>query len=227
MTQSDNPESHNSSPLPEPVRSAMRDYNRPPRLGAAESDAMWSAIERDAFPRRFSSPSAEHRAYGGERWLSARNLLPLAAVLLVGVVIGRFALPRKSAAPVSVAVRAPATDSVGVPELYQSTASRYLGQTAALLVSLPTEARGGHADARFLGRAHDLLLTTRLLLDSPAAADPRFRTLLEDLELVLAQVIRLPSDQSPAELDLIRQALEQRDVLPRLRSAVADISADD
>ena len=95
------------------------------------------------------------------------------------------------------------------------------------LVSLPSEGRSDRADDLYMNRAHDLLLTTRLLLDSPASADPRFRNLLEDLELVLAQVVRLQSDQSRAELDLIRQALEQRDVLPRLRTAVTDISADD
>ena len=50
--------------------------------------------------------------------------------------------------------------------------------------------------------------------------------LLEDLELVLAQVVRLQNDStSHTELDLIRRALEQRDVIPRLRTAVADISA--
>jgi hypothetical protein len=120
---------------------------------------------------------------------------------------------------------------MSIPEPYQSTTSRYLGQTAALLVSLPAEARGGAPDDRFIGRAHDLLLTTRLLLDSPAAAEPRFRILLEDLELVLAQVVQLQartagSDRSRAELDIISEALEQSDVLPRLRTAVADISAD-
>jgi hypothetical protein len=96
-----------------------------------------------------------------------------------------------------------------------------------LLVSLPAEVHAGRADDQFLGRAHDLLLTTRLLLDSPAAADPRNRALFEDLELVLAQIVRLQTDESRADLDLIREALEQRDVLTRLRSAVADISADD
>jgi len=52
------------------------------------------------------------------------------------------------------------------------------------------------------------------------------RNLLEDLELVLAQVARLQNDHSRTDLDLINRALEQRDVLPRLRTAVADISAD-
>ena len=223
---------HEDDRLPESLRNAARDYNDPPKLSGSDLDAMWSAIEKDAFPHRFASPSADlpdvrRRASDVRRWVSARNLMPLAAVLLLGVAIGRFALPRKQVVSTSVAIRPPAGDSVAVPGEYQTTTSRYLGQTAALLVALPVEVNAGRADDRFLGRAHDLLLTTRLLLDTPAAADPRFRTLLEDLELVLVQVVRLQSDQRHADLDLIRQALEQRDVLPRLRSAVADISADD
>jgi hypothetical protein len=210
----------------ETLRSAARDYNNPPELSRADLDSMWSGVERDAFPRRFASPSAEMAARRTKsRWL-VLNVLPIAAVLLLGIAIGRFSVSRVPQPTQDVAVRPP-SDSRSLPEPYQSTTSRYLGQTAALLVALPGEVRGGQADDRFLGRAHDLLLTTRLLLDSPAAADPRFRTLLEDLELVLAQVVRLQTDQSRAELDLIGQALEQRDVLPRLRSAVADISADD
>jgi len=217
--------------LPESMCAAARDYNDPPALNRADVDDMWSAIESEAFPQRFRSPTAEHllpRAESREprTWLSARSLLPLAAVLLLGVAIGRFGLPRKQPAPVTIALSAPSVDSLAVPQAYQTTTSRYLGQTTALLVALPAEG-SDRANDLYLNRAHDLLLTTRLLLDSPAAADPRFRTLLEDLELVLAQVVRLHSEQSRAELDLIRQALEQRDVLPRLRTAVADISADD
>lgn len=218
---------HEENKLPETIRSAARDYNNPPELKRSDLDEMWSAIESDAFPKRFTTPSAESRGPRAERWLAARNLLPLAAVLLLGVAIGRFAVPRSRGAEVTVAATPPASDSVAVPEAYQSTTSRYLGQTVALLVALPSEGRSDRADELYMNRAHDLLLTTRLLLDSPASADPRFRNLLEDLELVLAQVVRLQSDQSRAELDLIRQALEQRDVLPRLRTAVTDISADD
>jgi len=120
-------------------------------------------------------------------------------------------------------------DTLTLAEPYSSTTSRYFGQAAALLVELPAEARNGRADSHLTGRAHDLLLTTRLLLDSPAADDTRIRALLEDLELVLAQVTRLQSGgpQGKSELDLIRQAVDQRDVLPRLRSAVVDISAGD
>ena len=215
---------HDNDRLPQPVRDVAATYNDPAALRDTDYDAMWEAIEPQAFPNRFQSPSGK-RAFRVERF-STRTLLPLAAALVVGVAIGRYTTRRPVAAVPPVATRT-ATDSVALPEPYHSTTSQYLGQTAALLAALPAEVKAGRADQQFLGRAHDLLLTTRLLLDSPAAQDPRLRVLLEDLELVLAQVVRLQSDQRPAELDLIRQALEQRDVLPRLRTAAADISADD
>ena len=216
---------HEDDRLPDTLRDAARGYHEPPALHTGELDAMWDAIEPQAFPRRFASPSATRRAYR-ERWVSARTLLPLAATLLLGVLIGRYS--RRGMRDIETpAANVARVDSVAVPEPYQSTTSQYLGQTAALLVALPAEIRNGRADAQFMDHAHDLLLTTRLLLDSPAASDARLRGLLEDLELVLAQVVRLQSDQRPGELELIRQALDQRDVLPRLRTAAADISADD
>ena len=212
--------------LPEVMRQAARDYNQPPELSAADLDDLWSGIERDAFTGSREAADIQHRMPRHSRWFSAGSLARLAAVLVLGVAIGRFSAgPAASDAPPQIA--SAAADSLAIPEPYQTTTSRYLGQTAALLATLPGEVRAGRADERFMGRAHDLLLTTRLLLDSPAAADPRVRTLLDDLELVLAQIVRLQTDQSDSELDLIRQALEQRDVLPRLRNAVADISADD
>ena len=42
--------------------------------------------------------------------------------------------------------------------------------------------------------ARSLLGTNRLLLDSPVATDPRMRQLLEDLELVLAQIAQLSAE---------------------------------
>lgn len=204
--------------LPKELRKAAQSYNEPPELTKHDLDAMWSGIEAEAF----AGPVAASRT--GRRW-DTRALLALAATLVLGVAIGR--LSARQATPVAPTPQVASIDSLRVPEPYQSTTSRYLGQTAALLATLPAEVRAGRADERFVGRAFDLLSTTRLLLDSPAAADPRIRTLLDDLELVLAQIVRLQTDQGSEELDLIRQALDQRDVLPRLRTAVADISADD
>lgn len=218
---------HRDDRLSESLRSAARSYNDPPELTRAQLDEMWTSIERESFSKERGSMGSAVTPIR-PRWLSARTLLPIAATLILGVAIGRVSAPGRVAPQDSTRMTIAAVlDSVAIPEPYQSTTSRYLGQTVALLASLPGEVRAGRPGEPYLGRAHDLLLTTRLLLDSPAASDPRFRTLLEDLELVLAQVVRLQSVQSQDELDLIRQALEQRDVLPRLRTAAADISADD
>lgn len=211
---------NNDEQLPDGVRLAARGYNNPPELSSADLDAMWSGIESEAF----AAPALAPRVIRANRWFAAGNLMRMAAVLVIGVAIGRFMLPREKAVTPPVMADAGA-DSVNIPEPYEAATSRYLGQTAALLVGLPSD--GSRADRANIGRATDLLSTTRMLLDSPAASDPRLRALLEDLELVLAQVVRLQADRSGDELDFIRQALEQRDVLPRLRTAVADFSADD
>ena len=98
-------------------------------------------------------------------------------------------------------------------------AAQYLSRTEALLTGFRSEARTGRIDLQFAGQARDLLTTTRLMLDSPAAADPRLKSLLEDLELVLAQIAQVPQGSDRADLQLINQGLEQRSVLLRLRTA--------
>jgi hypothetical protein len=59
-----------------------------------------------------------------------------------------------------------------------------------------------------------------LLLDSPAANDASTRLLLQDLELVLAEIAQLSSSPKSHDRDLITQGLEQGGVLSRLRTAV-------
>lgn len=217
--------------LPPAVRDAARDYNRPPELKAADLDAMWSAIEAKSFRSDIGGRVTDRASTVREltrRWFAPRSLMQVAATLLIGVAIGRYAMPASNALP-ETSVSRRMQDTLTLAEPYSSTTSQYFGQAAALLVELPAEARNGNANSQLSGRAHDLLLTTRLLLDSPAANDARIRGLLEDLELVLAQVVRLPSDgtQGRSDLELIRQAVDNRAVLPRLRTAVADISAGD
>src|SRR5216110_1745380 len=105
------------------------------------------------------------------------------------------------------------------PLAYRVAAAQYLTRTEALLTGFRSEARSGQADAQFARQARDLLGTTRLMLDSPAAQDGRLKGLLEDLELVLAQIAQLPPRADTEEVQLINQGLEQRSVLLRLRTA--------
>jgi hypothetical protein len=206
------------------LHDALRSYNRPPDEREMPLDDMWRSIEVQAFPAR-------SRASRYARWL------PVAAALVVGIGIGRLSLvrarqattPASSSTQASVAPRPAATTELPTQQLDPAT-SRYLGQAAALLIALPAEANVGRPDQSFMKRANELLLTTRLLIDSQSGNDPAMRNLLEDLELVLVQVVRLQKEREPSrrtELELIQQALDQRDVIPRLRSAASEYAADD
>ena len=213
---------------------ASRTYRKPP---TPDFEAMWQTIEA-----RMDSPSVlatigapapasesprelEFAARRGRNAAQITQRLAIAATLVIGIALGRASMSVGAPATSAALVASNSSDATA-PMPYEVETSKYLGQTAALLIALPSEVRAGRADEQFVNRAGELLSRTRLLIDSPAANDPRMRDLLEDLELVLAQVVRLQNDTtSRAELDLISRALEQRDVIPRLRTAVADISA--
>jgi hypothetical protein len=68
--------------------------------------------------------------------------------------------------------------------------------------------------------ARQLLATNRLLLDSPAASDAKTRALLQDLELVLAEIAQLSPRPPSGDLELIKEGMEERGMMTRLRTAV-------
>ena len=191
------------------MRDAARTFRQPPE---PPLEAMWAEIERE----HFRSPAV--RRWG--RWI--RPALGLAASLAVGIGIGRFTAPSGGGEAAPTPAVAGDENRIELSATFQVVTSRYLGQTAALLAALPVTT-DRVPDAMLASRAVDLLSTTRLLLDLPPADDPELRVLLEDLELVLAQVVWLPQSRSPDELRLITDAIEQREVLPRLHDAVTSI----
>jgi hypothetical protein len=201
------------------IRNLPRDFQVPPEPPIEE---MWRVIENAHFNAPASRPASRGFARGVP-WLAA------AATLLIGIGIGRYMPAKKSgdvtpspSAAVASNQTAAIADTSAVADAYRYQTSRYLGQAAALLISLPSKEATGRADATFANKATDLLVTTRLLIDSPAASqDPKLRSLLEDLELVLVQIARLRTERNRGDLDLIHQAVEQGDVLSRLNSAVA------
>ena len=196
----------------EVIRDLPRNFNSPP---PPPLDEMWSVIEDAHFDAPQAKPTSRS-SFLSTPWLAA-------ATLLVGIGIGAV-IPRvKSSSPAQPIVEAAATpDTSAVAEAYRDQTNHYLGQAAALLISLPAKDASKKADSTFANKAADLLVTTRLLIDSPAASqDPKLSSLLEDLELVLVQIARLRSERSRGDLDLIHQAVEQGDVLSRLNSVVA------
>jgi len=184
------------------LQDAAKTYN-PPR--ATPREEMWTRIEAER-ARRSARP-----------WL--RWTLAAAAVLVLGIGIGRWTAQQRTG--VGGGTPLASADTAGNRDvLYQIAATQYFSRTETFLTGFRADLRAGRADSRFTGQARDLLTTTRLLLDSPAADDPRMRGLLEDLELVLAQISQLAAGREPHDTDLITQGMDQRSVLPKLRSAI-------
>ncbi len=103
---------------------------------------------------------------------------------------------------------------------YQVATIKHLADAEALLTSFRIESRDQKMDASLSTWARDLLTSTRLLLDSPAAQDPRRERLLEDLELVLAQIVQLSPSAAPRERELIEGTIRDGHVMTRLRTAI-------
>ena len=181
------------------LQDAAKTYHAP---RPTPRDEMWARIEA----RRV------RRVRPWMRWS-----LAAAAVLVLGIGIGRWTAHQEAAGPKSSTV---ATGSGNSDLVYQVAATQYLSRTETFLTGFRSDLRAGRVDTRFMGQARDLLTTTRLLLDSPAANDPRMRALLEDLELVLAQISQLEAGRDRRNADLITQDMDQRSVLPKLRSAI-------
>ncbi|MGQ0714571.1 MAG: hypothetical protein ACT4PJ_12690 [Gemmatimonadaceae bacterium] len=190
-----------------------------PTLNAPQKAAprleMWAAIQT---ARRTAGAPPRRRT----PWIF---LSAIAAALLLGVAIDRFALQSadRASPPIAAAPETP-SDSPDPARLYRMAASQTLTQAEALLTAFRASSASEHrsVDLRQLGTwGRQVLGSTRLLIDSPAGEDPQLRALLDDLELVLVQLIQLSGGQLDAtDRALVEGALERSDLLPRIRNAV-------
>jgi hypothetical protein len=218
------------------LRDAAQDYNDPPET---PRDAMWAAIQREraettagqADRRTGDETGGPSRGSGGDpRFFrpSARpSVRPLywaagiAAVLALGIGLGRLSIDRTNTTP-SASVPGPVATQTA-PRVssaaYQLATTEHLSQSEAFLTLFRASVRGGNEQLAS-ATARQLLATNRLLLDSPAANEARTRTLLQDLELVLAEISQLSPQPRARDLELISEGLEQGGVLSRLRIAV-------
>lgn len=263
------------------VQRAAADYNRP--AGDVPREEMWARIQA---ARTGVVPGDSERAVRvlpmrrhAPRWLLAG--LAAAAVLLMGVAIGRF-LPPDSTSPPRVAslpatppgprpkpderaiapepeqvvattaddtsaigspsiarpslrstgaaprfatgerpqpAPAPGTNGSGATGAYAAVTAQHLARAEALLTSYRADALDGRVDAQMSAWARDLLTTTRLLMDSPAAEGAQRRRLLQDLELLLVQIVQLNPDAADDERALVERSIDREHMMMRLRAA--------
>jgi hypothetical protein len=197
------------------LREAARDYNAPPET---PRDEMW---ERIVAARRENTKKTERTGTPVIPLRPGRVLRPLigvAALLALGIGLGRMTAPtQNSPAPTTVA-----TDTAprGSGVAYRLAATEHLSQSETFLTLFRASVRQGGNEQLASSTARQLLATNRLLLDSPAATDNRTRLLLQDLELVLAQIAQLSGRPSSPDLDFITSGLDDSGVMSRLRTAV-------
>jgi len=195
------------------LRESAKEYNTPPET---PRDVMWEAIQA-----RRAERAEGTGAYRSFRRFPVRPFglaAGIAALLALGIGLGRLSAPRiePAAAPVAATEAPPRRTGVA----FQMVTTEHLGQAEAFLTLFRTSVGRGGNEQLASATARQLLATNRLLLDSPAASDNRTRLLLQDLELVLAQIAQLSPRPSSPDLDLIRDDLEDSGVMSRLRTAV-------
>lgn len=203
------------------LRDSAREYNVPPET---PREAMWERIQAER-AERIAAEKAELRTSKAVLpFRPFRHLRPvrlaagIAAILALGIGLGRLSAPKPGpAAPVLATSEAqPRTSDAA----YRIATTEHLGQSEAFLTLFRASVRGGGNEHLASATARQLLATNRLLLDSPAASDARTRLLLQDLELVLAEIAQLSPRPSAPDLDLITEGLERGGVMSRLRTAV-------
>ena len=187
------------------LKDQARDYNAPPQTPKEE---MWARIEA---ARRSDGPPVRRSVW----WP-----LAAAAVLVIGIGIGWLLKPGTGTKTGGDTIVTTMPQPSGGITAFQVAATQFLGQTEMFLTAFRTEAAHGSVENGTSRRARELLSTTRLMMDSPAATDARLRMLLQELELVLAEISTLTGDQAGQEADMITEGLDQRGLLPRLRTAV-------
>lgn len=206
------------------IVNARASYHVPP---APDLDALWRGVEAQ-------------RGRRGRRTIATRwwRVAGIAAAIVLAFTLGRVSvrsagvgLPMVASAPragANTPTSTPTSTPTGTPAStpVTTTTSELLGQTAVLLTALPADGADPASDRRFAQQAGELLTTTRLLLSSRATeSDPALRTLLEDLELMLAQVARLRAGETRTERELITEALQQQNLVPRIRTIAAGLGA--
>jgi hypothetical protein len=200
------------------LRESARDYNDPPETPREE---MWAAI-------RAETAEKAEKAEKGPGWMlpfrPLRHFRPLrlavgiAALLALGIGLGRLNVRRPAPLPAPVSVATEPSRAKGTA--YQIATTEHLSQSEAFLTLFRASLSGGGNERLAWATARQLLATNRLLLDSPAGTDAKTRLLLQDLELVLAEIAQLSPQPRARDLDLITEGLEQGGVLSRLRTAV-------
>jgi len=197
------------------LRRAAKDYNAPVPPPA---DAIWSRIEGDV--AKAIRPAQIKQFRQRRTWILIST--GIAATLMLGVAVGRWTVGPVQIIDTPVAVR-PATtadDSTRSAAHAEAVTLAHLADAEVFLTVVRSDLKAGRTDAERAARSRELLVRTRLLLGASADRSPAVEQLLEDLELLLAEIAALPKSRPSMDLRLLDETMREGNVLPRIRATL-------
>jgi hypothetical protein len=164
-------------------------------------EEMWETISRS-----WSDQASRHaRTRSARLWGSAG--LGLAAMLAIGVFLGRWSVGVDGQHTATIIDDSVIERPLSTP--YRIAVAEHFREAETLLVLFESSER---ADPGLSELARRLAATSRMLMASDAGRDAEIRSILLELELLLAQISRLVDDD-PTELDIVRTGVEEADAL--------------
>lgn len=187
------------------LRDAAKDYN--PGTNPPDA-AIWAAIESDV--------AEAIRPKRRRVWVPVG--VGIAATLMIGVAVGRWT---SSVAPAThAASQVTPDDSLRRVAHTRAATIEHLGEAEVFLTSVRADVKSGRTDADRAARSRELLARTRLLLGAQGNRPPAVEQLLEDLELLLAEISALPTTRPSIDTKLLDESLRDGNILPRIRATL-------
>jgi hypothetical protein len=184
----------------------------PPERGASYGAEVWARLQPQlAAPRVASIEEARATRPSRSRWRQARAPLALAASLVLAFLLGRHWPHAVPPATVSAAAR---------ERILLVAVGDHLERSEMLLVELVNAGSDGKpvdisSEQQW---ATELVGANRLYRQTVArSGDPGVASVLDELERLLVDVAHRPSSLTASELDAIRQRIESRGLLFRVR----------
>lgn len=189
------------------LQEASASYNAPSPADEIPRDAMWQRVAAAREAQRTPSRSIMRSPW----------TLALAASLLLAVGIGIGRMTETDADDRSIA--GAATNDPEAATAYRVAATRHLSSAEAFVTAVRLQ-QGATGDTGIRRWARELLTDTRLLMDSPAGNDASRRSLFEDLELLLVQIMQLEESRTSDTDERLLDLKDHEQLMTRLRATV-------
>jgi hypothetical protein len=177
-------------------------------------EEMWTVIS-ESWARQAARQRHVRKA---QAWTGAG--LGLAAMLTVGIFVGRSTSEVEDSASPAVAVRAdPVRVGQPISLPIRVAVGEHFREVETLLLLFESSQQ---SDAELMGLARELAATSRMLMASDAGRDAEVRSMLLDLELLLVQIARLVDGADVAETEVVKDGIVETEAVPRMRRFLAD-----